>query len=114
MRSRLDLGTMGGILALLAAFLLALPGVEAVRAEDRQAEIASGDGPQCHADAPEATVVQTGATVQQLEARIAAQLAAQAAPGETPVVLNTRGYNYTSGRGLEQIAADAERLRSER
>jgi hypothetical protein len=105
---------MGGVLALLAAFLLALPGVKAVRAESGQAPVASGDGAQCQQNAPEASVVQSGATAQELQARIAAQIAAQAGPGEAPVVLNTRGYNYASGRSqLEQIAADAERLGSQ-
>jgi hypothetical protein len=114
MRSSLDFRTMGGILALLATFLLAGPGVKAVRAEDRRAPIASSDGPQCNPVGPEAQVVQAGSATQQLQARLAAQLAAQAQPGEAPVVLNTRGYNYQAGSDLDRIAGDLERLDLER
>jgi hypothetical protein len=114
MRSPLDFRTMGGILALLATFLLAVPGVKVVRAEDRRTSIPSSDGPQCNPGAPEAQVVQAGSVTQQLQARLAAQLAAQAQPGEAPVVLNTRGYNYQAGRDLDRISEDLERLNLER
>ena len=115
MRSPLDFRTMGGILALLASFLLAGPGVKAVRAEDRRAPVASSDGPQCNPGDPEARVVQAGSATQQLQARVAAQIAAQAPPGEgEPVVLNTRGYNYQPGSDLERISGDLERLNLER
>ena len=115
MRSSLDFRTMGGILALLATFLLAVPGVKAVRAEDRRVPIATSDGPQCNPDSPEAQAVQAGSNVQQLQARVAAQIAAQAKPGEdAPVVLNTRGYNYHAGSELDRIAGDLERLNLER
>jgi hypothetical protein len=115
MRSPLDFRTMGGILALLASFLLAGPGVKAVRAEDRRAPIASSDGPQCNPGDPEARVVQAGSATQQLQARVAAQIAAQAPPGEdAPVVLNTRGYNYQPGSDLDRISGDLERLNLER
>jgi hypothetical protein len=106
---------MGGILALLASFLLAGPGVKAVRAEDRRAPISTSDGPQCNPGTPEAQVVQAGSATQQLQAQIAAQIAAQAPPGEgAPVVLNTRGYNYQAGRDLDRISEDLERLNLER
>jgi hypothetical protein len=115
MRSSLDFRTMGGILALLATFLLAVPGVKAVRAEDRRAPIASSDGPQCNPGGTEAQVVGAGSAVQELQARVAAQIAAQAQPGEgAPVVLNTRGYNYQAESDLDRIAGDLERLSLER
>jgi hypothetical protein len=115
MRRPLDFGSIVGILALLASFVLALPGVKAVRAEDSQAPLVSGDGPQCHSVAPEAQVAQGAASMQQLQARLAAQIAAQGGPGEgTPVILNTRGYNYAPGSDTDRIAAEAERVRSER
>ncbi len=86
-----------------------------MRAEDRRAPVASSDGPQCNTASPEAEIAQTGATVQQLQARIAAQIAAQGGPGaDAPILLNNRGYNYGSGNDLDRIAADALRLRSER
>ena len=98
MRSSLDCKTTCGLLALLATLVLALPGVKAVRAEDRRAPLASSDGPQCHAAGPEAAVVQAGATMQQIQAQIAAQIAAQGGPGaDAPILLNNRGYNYGSG-----------------
>jgi len=115
MRSSLDFKRTCGLLALLATFVLALPGVKAVRAEDRRTPLASSDGPQCHPADPEAEVVQTGATMQQLQARIVAQIAAQGGSGEgAPILLNNRGYNYGSGNDADRIAADAERLRSQR
>jgi hypothetical protein len=53
--------------------------------------------------------------MQQLQARLAAQIAAQGGPGEgTPVMLNTRGYNYAHDGDTDRIAAEAERVRSER
>lgn len=115
MRKSLDFGSIVGILALLATFVLALPGVKAVSAEDVQAPLVSGDGPQCNPVAPEAEVAQGAASMQQLQARLAAQIAAQGGPGaDAPVVLNTRGYNYASGSDADRIAAEVERLRSER
>ena len=115
MRSPLDFKRACGLFALLATFVLALPGVEAVRAEDRQAPLASSDGPQCHAGDPEAEVVQTGASMQQLQAQIMAQIAAKAGPSaDAPILLNNRGYNYGAGNDAARIAADAERLRSQR
>ena len=106
----LDFRSILGILALLAAFVLALPGVKAVSAEDVQAPVASGDGPQCHADAPEVAVSQCAATMQQLQARLAAQIAAQGGPGaDAPVILNTRGYNYASGSDTDRIVGEADR-----
>ena len=114
MRSSLDFKTIGGILALLVTFLLALPGVKAVRAEDRRAPLASSDGPQCNPAAPEHEVAQAGATMQELQARIASQIAAQGGTGENmPILLNNRGYNYGPGNDPERIAADALRIRSE-
>ena len=68
MRSSLDWKTLGGIVALLVTFLLALPGVKAVRAEGPRAPIASNDGPQCNAASPELEIAQAGATIAQLQA----------------------------------------------
>jgi hypothetical protein len=113
MHRSLEFGSILGILALLAAFVLALPGVKAVRAEDGPAPFASDDGPQCNPMAPEAEVARGAASMQQLQAWMAAQSAAQGGPG-APVVLNTRGYNYASGSDADRIAAEAERLRSAR
>ena len=115
MRSSLDCKRTCGLLALLAAFVLALPGVKAVRAEDRQTPLASSDGPQCNSESPEADITQAGATMEQLQARLLEQIAAQGGSGEgAPILLNNRGYNYGPGRDLDRIAADAERLRSQR
>jgi hypothetical protein len=115
MRSSLDLKSACGLLALLVTFVLALPGVKAVRAEDQRAGASSSDGPQCSSTAPEAEVAADGASMQQLQERIVAQIAAQGGAGEdTPILLNNRGYNYGAGHDLDRIAADAVRLRSER
>lgn len=114
MRKSLDFGSIVGVLALLASFVLALPGVKAVSAEDMPAPLVSGDGPQCNPEGPEVTVARGAASMQELQARLAAQIAAQGGPGEgAPVILNTRGYNYASGSDMDRIAAEAERLRSE-
>lgn len=115
MRSSLDWKSFGGILALLATFVLALPGVKAVRAEDRRAPIASNDGPQCNPVGPEAVIAQSGASIAELQARIAAQVAAEGGAGaDAPILLNNRGYNYGSGNDLNRIAADIDRLGAQR
>jgi len=114
MRLWLDVKSTCGLLALLATFVLALPGVKAVSAEERRAPLASSDGPQCNSEGPEAEVVQTAATMQQLQAQIAAQIAAQGGPAaDAPILLNNRGYNYSSGNDAARIAGDAERLLSQ-
>jgi hypothetical protein len=115
MRSSLDLKTIAGLLALLATFVLALPGVKAVRAEDWNEPIVSGDGPQCNPVTLEDEMAHSGAAMQQLQAKLAAQAAAEAGKGpNAPILLNNRGYNYGPGRDLDQIAAEAVLLRSER
>lgn len=107
-----DVKTWIGTAALLATFLLALPGVKAVRAEDRADPLASGDGPTCSQSVPEASLSQASVTMEQLRAQIAAQLG----PGADPriVVLNNRGYNYGSANALDRGALDLERLKAER
>jgi len=115
MRSSLDVKTACGLLALLATLVLALPGVKAVRAEPLRNRIATSDGPQCNNAAPEVEIAQSAASAEQIQAQIAAQLAAQAGSGEdVPILLNNRGYNYGSGRNLDEIAAQAILLRSEK
>ena len=111
MRSSLDWKAFGGIFALLVTFLLALPGVKAVRAEGLRAPIASSDGPQCNSPSPELEIGQAGATLSQVQQQIAAQIAAQGGPAaDAPILLNNRGYNYGSGRDLDRIVGDALRL----
>lgn len=111
MRSSLDYKTLGGLLALLATFVLALPGVKAVRAEERQTPFAGNDGPSCNQLGPEAGAMQAGASMQEIQARILAQVAAQGgSPDDAPILLNGRGYNYGSRNDLERIAAQAQRL----
>jgi hypothetical protein len=115
MRTSLDSKTLGGLLFLLAAFALALPGVKAVRAEEPQAPLAAGDGPSCNQLGPEAGAVQAGASMQEVQARILAQIAAQEGSAkDQPVLLNGRGYNYASGSDVERIAAQARQLERER
>ena len=117
MRSSLDFKTMGGVLALLATFLLAVPGVKAVRAEDRRAPIASSDGPQCNPGGPEAQVVQRRqrpCRSSRRGSRPRSPRRHSAGEGATSSCSNTRGYNYQAERDLDRIAADLERLSIER
>jgi hypothetical protein len=111
MRSSLGWKSLSGMLALLATFVLALPGVKVVRAEEPRSPVASHDGPTCNDASPEATALRADQTVQQLQAQILARIAAEGgSPEGTPILLNGRGYNYGSGNDLERIAADAQRL----
>jgi hypothetical protein len=111
MRSSLDFKTIAGILALLVTFVLALPGVKAVRAEDHQAAATSSDGPQCNNDGPEAEIAKSGASIEQIQAQILAQLAAQGGSDpNAPILLNNRGYNYNAGIPADRIAGEAQRL----
>jgi hypothetical protein len=114
MRSPIGFGSFAGMLALLAAFVLALPGVKAVRAEEQRAPLASQDGPACNAPSPEVQAVQAAATAEQIQAELIARLAAQGSGGaDAPILLNGRGYNYGSGAAndLRRIAIEAERSR---
>lgn len=112
MRSSFDWKTLIGSLALLATFLLALPGVKAVRAEERGASFAGNDGPTCNQQDPEADLAHAEVALEQIREQIAAQID-PAAAGEI-VVLNNRGYNYATGSSLERATLDLERLRLER
>jgi len=111
MRSLFDWKTLAGSLALLATFVLALPGVKAVRAEERRIPLASNDGPTCSEQGPEADVAQAGVALEQIRNQIAAQI--DPASAGRIVVLNNRGYNYGSGNSLERASIDLERLRAE-
>ena len=111
MRMPFDWKTLVGSLALLATFVLALPGVKAVRAEDRRIPLASNDGPTCNQQGPEAEVADAGVALEQIRRQIAAQID-PAVAGQI-VVLNNRGYNYGSGNSLERTSIDLERLRAE-
>ena len=111
MRSPFDCKTLVGSLALLATFVLALPGVKAVRAEERRTPVASNDGPTCNQQGPEAEVANAGEALEQIRNQIAAQIDPSAS-GRI-IVLNNRGYNYASGSPLDRTAIDLERLRSE-
>ena len=82
-----------------------------MRAEDRRAPIASSAAQVIGRSGAQGRRPRT----QQLQSRVAAQIAAQAKPGEDgPVVLNTRGYNYQAASDLDRIAGDLERLNIER
>jgi hypothetical protein len=111
MRPLLDIRTIGGMLAVLAALLLATPGVKAVRAEERKPPLASSEGPACNPTDPEMQALQAGANLQQIQAGLLARIAAEGgSPAEMPILLNGRGYNYSSRSDLERIAAEAQRL----
>ena len=111
MRLPFDWKTLVGSLALLATFVLALPGVKAVRAEERRVPLASNDGPTCSQEGPEADLAQAGPALEQIRNQIAAQID-PASAGQI-IVLNNRGYNYGSGNSLERASSDLERLRAE-
>jgi len=111
MRSPFDCKTLVGSLALLATFVLALPGVKAVRAEDQRPPLASNDGPSCSQQGPEADLEQAGPALEQIRKQVAAQID-PAASGRI-IVLNNRGYNYASGSSLDRTTIDLERLRAE-
>ena len=111
MRSPIDCKTLVGGLALLATFVLALPGVKAVRAGDPEWPLASSDGPTCNAPSPEADMAHGAAALEQIRQQVAAQIDPSLA-GEI-VVLNGRGYNYGPASSLERATLDLERLRAE-
>ena len=106
-----DWKTLIGSAALLATFVLALPGVKAVRAEGSGMPLAAGDGPTCSQPSPDAQIAQSGVAMDQLRQQIAAQLGPDA-DGQI-VMLNNRGYNYGPANSLERAAIDLERLRAE-
>jgi uncharacterized protein (DUF1501 family) len=115
---RFDWKTLIGSGALLATFVLALPGVKAVRAEESgmplapaSAALAGNDGPTCSQPSAEAQLAQSGAAMEQLRQQIAAQLDPNS-DGQI-VMLNNRGYNYGSANPLERATIDLERLRAE-
>jgi len=110
MRSPFDWKLWVGSLALLATFVLALPGVKVVRAEEPRTPLASNDGPTCN-QGPEADLAQAGPALEQIRKQIAAQID-PAASGKI-IVLNNRGYNYASGSPLDRETVDLERLRAE-
>jgi len=92
---RLVSAVAGGALV-LAALLLSLPGVRAVRADDG-ALTTVREGPMCKAGEP----IADPAAVDRVERRLRAE-----APGEAArdiVSLNTRGYNYPRSR---QVSSD--------
>jgi hypothetical protein len=107
-----DWKSLAGSCALLATFVLAVPGVQAVRAEPGGMPLVSNDGPTCSQPAPEAQLAQSGAALE----LIRQQIAAQVGPGASDqiVVLNNRGYNYGPANSLDRAAIDLERLRAER
>ncbi len=111
MRSSFDWKTLAGSCALLATFVLALPGVKAVRAEDLRRPLASSDGPSCNPRGPEADLAQSRSALEQIRQQIAAQID-PASAGEI-IVLNNRGYNYGPGNSLDRATLDLERLRAE-
>ena len=106
-----DWKTLIGSAALLATFVLALPGVKAVRAEGSGLPLASNDGPTCSQQGPEAGLAQSGVAMEQLRQQIAAQIGPDA--DSRIIVLNNRGYNYGPASSLERATVDLERLRAE-
>jgi hypothetical protein len=111
MRSPFDWKLMVGSLALLATFVLALPGVKAVRADEPHAPLASNDGPTCNQQGPEADLENAAPALEQIRKQIAAQMDPSAA--DRIIVLNNRGYNYATGSQLDRETIDLERLRAE-
>ena len=107
-----DVKTWIGGIALFATFLLALPGVKAVRAEDRSDPFATSDGPACSQPGPEAALASSGVAMEQLRAQIEAQLGPDA--DSRIIVLNNRGYNYGPSNSLERASLGLERLNAER
>ena len=110
MRSPFDWKLWVGSLALLATFVLALPGVTAVRADEPRTPLASNDGPTCN-QGPEADLAQAGPAVEQIRKQIAAQM--DPADAGRIIVLNNRGYNYATGSQPDGASIDLERLRAE-
>ncbi len=97
---------IAGMLALAATLLLSGPGVRAVRAQESLVS-AAPPAPSCSAD-PDAGGIELVALNQQLR-----RLREQAAPAEPAIVLNTRGYGYTPGDGLEKIRDELMRVERE-
>lgn len=100
-------GTVLGVLCVVAAVLLSLPGTRVVRAEDEPAVCsAAAQGP-------------AGASERRIGQELAARLAAiQAAQERTPstddevIILNGHGYNYGPGPGManqRQIELELQR-----
>jgi hypothetical protein len=111
MRSPFDSKTLVGSFALLATFVLALPGVKTVRADEQKLPLASNDGPSCSQQGPEAALERAGPAMEQIRAQIAAQI--DPATSGRIIVLNNRGYNYASGSTLDRTSIDLERLSAE-
>jgi hypothetical protein len=101
---------MVGSLALLATFVLALPGVKVVRAAEPRMPVASNDGPTCN-QGPEADLANAGPALEQIRKQIAAQM--DPADAGRIVVLNNRGYNYVTGNQIDGESIDLERLRNQ-
>lgn len=106
-----DWKTLIGSGALLATFVLAIPGVKAVRAEGSGMPLASTDGPTCSQQGPEGELAQSGVAMEQILQQIAAQIGPDA--DSEIIVLNNRGYNYGPASSLERATGDLERLRAE-
>jgi hypothetical protein len=110
MRSSRVVRNLPGLAALLAAFVLALPGVKAVRAADTAGSASLADGPTCHDTSTAGESTQIPALAEEIRRQIAASAAASG--GQTPILLNNRGYNYGPGNSLERTALDLERIRA--
>lgn len=88
--------TAGSGLAVVAALLLASPGVHVVRAETPAATVplVSGEGPMCRAEGIRTRAARRAGLAEYVEARLRAGV-------DDPrkgVALNGRGYNYPSGQ----------------
>jgi len=99
------MSAIGGGALLLAALLLSLPGVRAVRADPLDGAVTpTQEGPMCRAGEP----VVDPAAVDRVEQMLRAGAPGEAAPDV--VVLNTRGYNYPRS---SQVSADLAALARE-
>ncbi|MBW2268522.1 MAG: hypothetical protein JRH16_08085 [Deltaproteobacteria bacterium] len=104
MRIATRLGNGLGLLALAASFALASPGVNVVRADTVAAQPARS---QCQA-AGERDQRKDPEVAAFLERLRAARVQPAASDDPSIVILNNRGYNYGSARGIDLDAVLAE------
>jgi hypothetical protein len=105
----------GGLVLVLTALALSLPGVQVARAGDQtvdsqaefeqflsfssqssEAPAAAHSGPSCRAGSADATKAKVGALMAQIQREMAARGGAQGEGEVAVTVLNARGYNYGS------------------
>ncbi len=97
---KMDLKSILGLLSLAASLALISPGVQVVRADETPAGAPPAERaqetPAAGVCSPDASPAPTATAARMAEAARQRLRRQAAASSDLPVVLNTRGYNYTS------------------